>query len=269
MILVGNSFWKMSKAGSMQGNAASYEPEINQKDGEGDGGHKEKDKSLKELIKEKLKEKLEEILEETLVEKAEKDEEDKSLKELIEEKLKKKLEEMLEEREEKDEKDKRLEEVIEEKLEEKEEKDKKDKHLEEVIEEKLEEKLEEKEEKDKKDKSLEDAIEEKLEENLSVDVDVKRRGPILWISTGRYTNRMLAFKSSFLQRRGRGLVLCRPTWVPAAAAAVLSFIKIDFEKQIHFFLFIAFFQVAFASALDASSAVALTMAHRDYLTSNL
>ena len=212
MILVGNSFWKMSKAGSMQGNAASYEPEINQKDGEGDGGHKEKDKSLKELIKEKLKEKLEEILEETLVEKEEKDEEDKSLKELIEEKLKKKLEEMLEEREEKDEKDKRLEEVIEEKL---------------------EEKLEEKEKKEEKDKSLEDAIEEKLEEKLSVDVDVTRRGPILWISTGTTQLECLLSTHSSVQRRGRGLVLCRPPWVPAAAAAVLSFIKIDFEKQIH------------------------------------
>ena len=196
----------------MQDIAASCEPEINQKDGEGDGGHTEKDKSLTEMIKEKLREKLEEILEETLKEKGENDEKDKSLKEVIEEKLKKKLEEMLEKKEEKDEKDK---------------------SLEDVIEEKLEKKLEEKEEKDKKDKSLEDAIEEKLEENLSVDVDVKRRGPILWISTGRYTIRMLAFKSSFLQRRGRGLVLCRPPWVPAAAAAVLSFIKIDFEKQIH------------------------------------
>ena len=42
----------------------------------------------------------------------------------------------------------------------------------------------------------------------------------------------------------------------------------------YFFLFgnkqlFYFFQVAFASALAASSAVALTMAHRDYLTSNL
>ena len=159
MILVGNNFWEMSKAGSMQDNAASYEPEINQKDGEGDGGHTEKDKSLTEMIKEKLREKLEEILEETLKEKGENDEKDKSLKEVIEEKLKKKLEEMLEKKEEKEEKDKRLEEVI-------------------------EEKLEEKEKKEEKDKSLEDAIEEKLEEKLSVDVDVTRRGPILWISTG-------------------------------------------------------------------------------------
>ena len=35
-----------------------------------------------------------------------------------------------------------------------------------------------------KEKSLEAVIEEKLEEKLSVDVDVRRRGPILWISTG-------------------------------------------------------------------------------------
>ena len=77
-----------------------------------------------------------------------------------------------------------IEEKLEKKLEEKEEQDEKDKHLEEVIEEKLEEKLEEKEKKEEKDKSLEDAIEEKLEEKLSVDVDVTRRGPILWISTG-------------------------------------------------------------------------------------
>ena len=43
---------------------------------------------------------------------------------------------------------------------------------------------------------MDDAIEEKLEENLSVDVDVTRRGPILWISTGTlYTIGMLAFKS--------------------------------------------------------------------------
>ena len=98
--------------------------------------------------------------------------------------IEKKLKKMLEKKEEKDEKDKSLEEVIEEKLEkkleEKEEKEKKDKRLEEVI----EEKLEEKEKKEEKDKSLEDAIEEKLEEKLSVDVDVTRRGPILWISTG-------------------------------------------------------------------------------------
>ena len=34
------------------------------------------------------------------------------------------------------------------------------------------------------EKSLEAVIEEKLEEKLSVDVDVRRKGPILWISTG-------------------------------------------------------------------------------------
>ena len=37
---------------------------------------------------------------------------------------------------------------------------------------------------EKEEKSLEAVIEEKLEEKLSVDVDVRRRGPILWISTG-------------------------------------------------------------------------------------
>ena len=37
-----------------------------------------------------------------------------------------------------------------------------------------------------KEKTLEDLIEEILEEELSVDVDVKRRGPFLWISRGSY-----------------------------------------------------------------------------------
>ena len=37
---------------------------------------------------------------------------------------------------------------------------------------------------EKEEKSLEKVIEEKLEEELPVDVDVKRKGPILWISTG-------------------------------------------------------------------------------------
>merc|ERR1712192_74302 len=36
---------------------------------------------------------------------------------------------------------------------------------------------------EKEEKSLESVIEEKLEEKVSVDVDVRRRGPILWIST--------------------------------------------------------------------------------------
>ena len=34
------------------------------------------------------------------------------------------------------------------------------------------------------EKSLEKVIEEKLKKELSLDVNVKRRGPILWISTG-------------------------------------------------------------------------------------
>ena len=37
---------------------------------------------------------------------------------------------------------------------------------------------------EEKEKTLEDLIEEILEEELSVDVDVKRRGPFLWISRG-------------------------------------------------------------------------------------
>ena len=39
---------------------------------------------------------------------------------------------------------------------------------------------------EEKEKTLEDLIEEILEEELSVDVDVKRRGPFLWISRGSY-----------------------------------------------------------------------------------
>ena len=60
-----------------------------------------------------------------------------------------------------------------------------EKSLEKKIEEKLEEKLPVDEEEDEEEKSLEKKIEEKLEEKLPVDVHVKRRGPILWISTGK------------------------------------------------------------------------------------
>ena len=92
------------------------------------------------------------------------------------EKDQKEGEEFADEKEEEKSLEKKIEETLEEKFPVDQEKG---------LEKKIEEKLEEKLPVDEEEKSLEKKIEEKLEEKLPVDVHVKRRGPILWISTGK------------------------------------------------------------------------------------
>ena len=62
----------------------------------------------------------------------------------------------------------------------------KEKTSQDLIEEVLKESQDDEAVDEEKEKTLEDLIEEILEEELSVDVDVKRRGPFLWISRGSY-----------------------------------------------------------------------------------
>ena len=111
---------------------------------------------------------------------------------------------------------------------------------------------------EKGEKSLEKVIEEKLEKELSVDVDVRRRGPILWISTG--STFLLTFANNPIQRRVRGAGCSPPTSELAAAVAVRlkhilppikSFLLVSYIR-------INFLQVVSASALAASSAAVST-----------
>jgi hypothetical protein len=62
---------------------------------------------------------------------------------------------------------------------------------------------------------LEVMIEKKIEENIPVDVDVRRRGPVLWVTAGEG-----GASSPLLQRR-RGAGGLQPSGPPPAAAAAV------------------------------------------------